>query len=146
MSAERLAMNARIIDEFRANDGLVGGDFDGTPMLLLTTTGARSGEPRTMPLTYLPDGDDRLVVFAANGGRPNHPDWLHNLLADPGVTVEVGARRFAATARIAEGPERERLWAAKLAVMPTLADFQARAGARRIPVVVLCGLRSARPH
>jgi deazaflavin-dependent oxidoreductase (nitroreductase family) len=144
VSAERRAMNAEIIDEFRANSGVVGGPFDGTPLLLLTTTGARSGELRTMPLTYRRDGDDRLVVFAANGGRPNHPGWLHNVLADPGVTVEVGDQRFAATAHIAEGPERDRLWFATLAVMPLLADFETRAGDRVIPVVVL--VRSARPR
>jgi deazaflavin-dependent oxidoreductase (nitroreductase family) len=142
MSAERRARNAEIIDEFRANSGIVGGPFDGTPMLLLTTTGARSGEPRTMPLTYLRDGDDHLVVFAANGGSPHHPGWYHNLLADPRVTLEVGPDRFEAVAHDAEGVERERLWAAKLAVMPLLADFETRAGDRVIPVVVL--VRSAR--
>ncbi|MFI8104279.1 nitroreductase family deazaflavin-dependent oxidoreductase [Streptomyces sp. NPDC086023] len=133
--SERLEHNQRVIDEFRATGGVVGGDFEGMPLLLLTTTGARSGKPRTSPMAYLRDGD-RLVVFAANGGRENRPGWYHNLLADPSAGVEVGKESFTVTAAVAEGAERERLWAAQLAVAPFLADFQARSG-RRVPVVTL---------
>lgn len=133
--SERLQRNQLVIDEFRAAGGVVGGDFDGVPLLLLTTTGARSGEPRTMPMTYLADGA-RLVVFAANGGRENHPGWFHNLLADPLARVEVGTEAYQVTAAEAEGADRERLWAEQLPATPYFTQFQERAG-RRIPVVVL---------
>ncbi|MFC4033015.1 nitroreductase/quinone reductase family protein [Streptomyces polygonati] len=134
--SERLRRNQLVIDEFRSAGGVVGGDFEGTPLLLLTTTGARSGESRTMPMTYLEDGA-RLVVFAANGGRENHPGWYYNLLADPSAQVEVGTEAYAVTAAESEGAERERLWAEQLGRMPYLADFQRRAGQRRVPVIVL---------
>jgi deazaflavin-dependent oxidoreductase (nitroreductase family) len=136
VSAERLQMNQAVIDEFRSAGGVVGGDYTGTPLLLLTTTGARSGEPRTMPVMYLADGE-RLVVFAANGGRPHHPGWYHNLLAAPTAHVEVGTDAYAVTASEAEGAERERLWSRQLTTAPYFAGFQDRAGKRRIPVVVL---------
>lgn len=133
--AQRLAWNTQVIEEFRANEGVVGGQFQGSPLLLLTTTGARSGLPRTMPLAYVPDGD-LLVVFAANGGRPTHPGWYHNLCADPRATVEVGTERFQARATPAEGAAYERLWAAQVARMPMMEEFRERSG-RRIPVMVL---------
>ncbi|RKE21776.1 nitroreductase family deazaflavin-dependent oxidoreductase [Streptomyces sp. TLI_171] len=133
--SERLQRNQLVIDEFRSSAGVVGGDFAGVPLLLLTTTGARSGESRVMPVTYLEDGG-RLVIFGANGGRANHPGWYHNLLADPAARVEVGAESFAVTASVAEGAEHDRLWARQLPHTPYFAGFQERAG-RRIPVVVL---------
>ncbi|MGF1429599.1 nitroreductase family deazaflavin-dependent oxidoreductase [Kitasatospora sp. LaBMicrA B282] len=133
--SERLQRNRLVIDEFRSRDGVVGGDFEGVPLLLLTTTGARSGEPRTMPMTYLRDGR-RLVVFGANGGRPSHPGWYHNLLADPTARVEVGAEAHPVTAAVIEGAERERLWAQQLLHTPYFKGFQNRAG-RLIPVVAL---------
>lgn len=133
--SERLQRNQKVIEEFRSAGGVVGGDFQGVPLLLLTTTGARSGESRTMPMTYLRDGD-RLVVFGANGGRANHPGWYHNLLAHPTARVEVGTESFDARATISEGAERERLWNEQLRHAPYFARFQERAG-RRIPVVVL---------
>lgn len=133
--SERLQRNQAVIDEFRAAGGVVGGDFAGVPLLLLTTTGARSGEPRTMPLTYRADGP-RLVVFAANGGRPQHPGWYHNLRADPSARVEVGTDAYEVTAVDAEGAERERLWDLQVRDAPYFAGFQERAG-RSIPVVVL---------
>ena len=133
--SERLARNQQVIDEFRSNGGAVGGDFEGVPLLLLTTTGARSGESRTMPLTYLRDGS-RLVVFAANGGRPNHPGWYHNLLADPTAHVEVGTDSYAVTAGLAEAPDRDRLWSQQLRATPYFASFQERSG-RLIPAVTL---------
>jgi deazaflavin-dependent oxidoreductase (nitroreductase family) len=133
--SERLRRNQAVIDEFRAHAGVVGGDFAGVPLLLLTTTGARSGQPRTMPVTYLPDGP-RLVVFAANGGRERHPGWYHNLLAHRCARVEVGTDACDVTAAVAEGTDRERLWARQLLRTPYLDAFQERSG-RRIPVVVL---------
>jgi deazaflavin-dependent oxidoreductase (nitroreductase family) len=133
--SERLQRNQAVIDEFRAGGGVVGGDFAGTPLLLLTTTGARSGQRRTMPLTYLRDGA-RLVVFAANGGRENQAGWYHNLLAHPSATVEVGTETFEVTSVAVEGAERERLWAQQVARTPYFAGFQERSG-RLIPVIAL---------
>jgi deazaflavin-dependent oxidoreductase (nitroreductase family) len=127
--------NRRVIEEFRANGGKVGGPLQGTPLLLLTTTGARSGRRHTTPMMYLPDGD-RFVVFASVMGAPNHPAWYHNLVAHPEVTVEVGAEAFEATAVVTTGEERERLWIRAVERYPFLAGHQAKT-ARQIPVVVL---------
>jgi deazaflavin-dependent oxidoreductase (nitroreductase family) len=130
------AFNAQIIEQFRANGGtMTEGPFKGVPLLLLTTTGARSGKTRVNPLAYTRDGD-RLVVIASKGGAPSHPDWYHNLVARPLVTVEVGRERFQARARIAEGAERDRLYAAQAQLLPAFAEYQ-RKTTRRIPVVVL---------
>jgi deazaflavin-dependent oxidoreductase (nitroreductase family) len=130
------AFNAEIIEHFRANGGTMKeGPFKGAPLLLLTTTGARSGKERVNPLAYSRDGD-LLVVIASKGGAPTHPDWYHNLVAHPLVTVEVGPERFQARARITEGAERDRLFAAQARLMPGFADYQ-RKTTRRIPVVVL---------
>jgi len=123
------------MDEFRANAGKVGGPFEGSPMLILHTTGARSGREHMNPLVYQSDGD-RLVVFASKGGAPNHPDWYHNLAANPDVTIEVGTETLAKRARIATGDERERLWTRQKQLMPGFADYQAKT-ARQIPVVIL---------
>lgn len=127
--------NQQLIDEYRATDGNVSGVFAGRPLMLLTTTGAKSGQPRTAPLVYTTDGDD-LVVIASKGGAPTNPDWYHNLRAHPLVTVELGGDRFEARARVAEGQERERLYANQAAQMPAFADYQRKA-TREIPVVVL---------
>src|ERR1041384_1176540 len=94
--------NTAIIEEFRANGGKVGGPFEGAPMLLLHTTGAKSGQARTNPVVYLADGDD-LVVFASKAGAPTNPDWFHNLRANPDARVEVGTEAFDVRARVAEG-------------------------------------------
>jgi deazaflavin-dependent oxidoreductase (nitroreductase family) len=125
--------NQNIIAEFRANAGKVGGPFAGRPMLLLTTTGAKSGQPRTSPLVYTTDGD-RLVVIASKGGAPTNPAWYHNLLANPEVTLEVGTGRFPARANVATGQERERLFAAQAELMPGFADYQ-RKTTRQLPVI-----------
>jgi deazaflavin-dependent oxidoreductase (nitroreductase family) len=130
---DRLEWNRQIIEEFRANEGRVA-QF-GQPLLLLTHTGARTGQEYTSPVAYLADGD-RFVVFAANGGRPQNPGWYHNLVAHPEVTVEVGTERFAATATLLDGDERERVWARHITDAPDFAGFQARAG-RPIPVIAL---------
>jgi len=127
--------NRRLIEEFRAHGGKVGGMWEGTPLLLLTTAGARSGEPRTTPMAYLPDGD-RLIVWASNGGSPRNPDWYHNLLAHPHVTVEVGTETFDAVAVVTADAERDRLWARGVAVYPSLAEHQAKT-TRQIPVIAL---------
>lgn len=127
--------NASVIDEFRSNHGQVGGQFTGAPMILVTTTGAKSGKPRTKPLVYLADGD-RMVVFASNAGAPTNPDWYHNLVAHRRVTVEAGDEAFDAVASVAEGEERERLFAQQVAAMPGFADYLQRTD-RVIPVVVL---------
>ena len=127
--------NASIIEEFRANGGKVGGPFAGAPMLILHTTGAKTGQERVNPLVYQAVGDD-LVVFASKAGAPTNPDWFHNLVAHPDVTVEVGAETVARRARVAEGDEHERIWSRQKELMPGFADYEA-ATPRRIPVVVL---------
>ena len=127
--------NRQLIDEFRANGGKVGGMFAGAPMLLLTTTGAKTGQPRTSPLVYTPDGD-RIVVIASKGGAPTNPDWYHNLRANPEVTLEVGTETFPARASVPEAEERQRLFDQMAAQMPGFAEYQ-RNTTRQIPVVLL---------
>jgi len=127
--------NARIIEEFRANAGKVGGPFERVPLLLLHTTGAKTGLPRTNPLAYLPDGD-RFVVIASKGGAPSNPDWFHNLIAHPNVTVEVGTQTIPARAVVVTGPERNELYARQAERLPAFADYERRTK-RRIPVIVL---------
>lgn len=129
------AFNQRLVDEFRANGGNVGGMFAGVPLLLLTTVGAKSGQPRIAPLTYGAD-EDRLVVIAAKRGSPTNPDWYHNLVANPEVTVEVGDETYPARARVAAGAERQRLFDRMAATSPNFADYQ-RNVTREIPVIVL---------
>jgi deazaflavin-dependent oxidoreductase (nitroreductase family) len=125
--------NPKVIDEFRSKAGKVG---DGkTPHLLLTTSGARSGATRVNPLHYSTDGD-RFIVLASNGGSAAHPDWFQNLVAHPEVVVEVGAERFEARAKVAEGEERERLYKQHAALLPHFAGFQKKTQ-RQIPVVIL---------
>lgn len=127
--------NAALIAEFRANDGKLSGRMANSHILLLTTTGAKSGQRRTTPLGYGKDGDSYVVV-AANAGASAHPDWYYNLLANPDVTVEVPGGRFAARASIAEGPERERLVANAAAIVPWFAAQQEKTS-RQIPFVIL---------
>ena len=127
--------NQNVIKQFRANGGKVGPPFEGAPMLLLTTTGARSGQHRTTPLVHTRDGDD-IVVLASKGGAPSHPAWYHNLVANPEVTLEVGTETFKARARVATGEERDRLYAAQAKLMPNFGEYQQKT-TRRIPVVVL---------
>jgi deazaflavin-dependent oxidoreductase (nitroreductase family) len=127
--------NQSIVDEFRANLGKVGGPFEGAPMLLLTTTGAKSGQARTAPLVYLPDGD-RYVVFASKAGAPTNPDWYHNLVANPAVSVEVGSDRTDADAVVLTGEERDQLFAKQAERMPGFKDYQDKT-TRVIPVIAL---------
>ena len=132
---ELLAFNQSVIDEFRANDGICGGPFEGNPMLLLTTTGARTGRARTTPLTYHLDGD-RHVVMASAGGSPTDPTWFGNVSANPEVMVEVGTERFAAVATAPTGGERDRVFADMVAALPRFGGYQADVD-RTIPVIVL---------
>jgi len=127
--------NRAIIDEFRANGGEVGGPFEGASMLLLTTTGAKSGERRTTPVVYLPDGE-RMVIFASKAGAPTNPAWYHNLLANPTVTVEVGSETLEANAVVTEGEEREQLFDRQAAIHPQFTEY-AQKTTRRIPVIAL---------
>jgi deazaflavin-dependent oxidoreductase (nitroreductase family) len=127
--------NAAIIDEFRANGGKVGGQFEGAPMVLLHTIGARSGEERVNPLVYQADGD-RIAIFGSKAGAPTHPAWYHNLLANPEVTVELGPDTVPMRARVAEPDERERIWSRQKEIMPGFADYEANT-TRVIPVVIL---------
>jgi deazaflavin-dependent oxidoreductase (nitroreductase family) len=127
--------NSKIIAEFRANGGKVGGQFDGAPLLLLHTTGARTGAERVNPMMYLADGD-RLAVFASKAGAPTNPDWYHNLLANPRVTVEVGSQTRHVVARVADGEERHRLWEEQKRNYPGFADYESKTD-RQIPVVIL---------
>ncbi|MFI6738103.1 nitroreductase/quinone reductase family protein [Nonomuraea sp. NPDC050451] len=127
--------NQQVIEEFRANGGEVGGMFEGTPLVLLTTTGAKTGWRRTNPAVYLRDGE-RVLVFASNAGGDADPAWYHNLLANPRVVVELGEERFAARAVSLEGEERDRLYARQAAINPAFAAYQDKTE-RVIPVIAL---------
>ena len=127
--------NRQVIEEFRANGGKVGGMWEGRPLLLLTTSGAKSGRRHTTPTMYLADGD-RLLIFASKGGAPTNPDWYHNLLVHPEVTVEVGTEKYEATATPLTGEERDRLFARQAELYPQFGQYQARA-TRKIPVIAL---------
>jgi deazaflavin-dependent oxidoreductase (nitroreductase family) len=130
--------NTNIIDEFRANEGRVGGGFEGAPILLLHTTGRRTGEERVNPLMYLPDGD-HWVVFGSKGGHTAHPHWLHNVEAGPDVTIEVGTETIPVTATVLrDGAERDALYARQVAARPQFGEYEEKtAGHRTIPVIVL---------
>jgi deazaflavin-dependent oxidoreductase (nitroreductase family) len=127
--------NERIIAEFRERGGVVGPPFEGAPMVLLTTTGAKSGKPHTTPLVCLPDGE-RVYVFASMGGAPRHPAWFHNLVANPEVTVERGTETYRARARVTEGREHDELYARQAARFPAFAEYRKKTS-RVIPVVEL---------
>ncbi|MEU6122366.1 nitroreductase family deazaflavin-dependent oxidoreductase [Streptomyces sp. NPDC047123] len=127
--------NQSVVDEFRARGGQVGGPFEGGDLLLLTTTGARSGKRHTTPLGFVRDGD-LLLVVGSNLGGPHHPDWFHNVLAHPTVTVELGTEEFEAVAVPAEGERRDRLFGRVVDAEPGYGDYQAGTG-RLLPVVVL---------
>lgn len=128
--------NRQTIAEFRANDGHVGGQFAGTPLLLLHTIGAKSGKERINPMMYQDLGDNSVAVFASKAGEDSHPDWYHNVVANPDVTAEIGTatRRF--QARTATGEERTRIWDKQKTDYPGFAGYEART-TREIPVVVL---------
>jgi deazaflavin-dependent oxidoreductase (nitroreductase family) len=128
--------NAPIITEFRANAGKVGGVFDGSTLLLLHTTGARSGQQRVNPLMYQDLGDGRYAVFASKGGADSNPDWYYNVLANPRLSAEVGTQSQDFTAREATGDERERIWTKQKLDRPQFAEYE-NTTTRKIPVIVL---------
>ena len=127
--------NKNLIEEFRTNQGKVSGMFENVPVLILTTTGAKSGRQHTTPLVYTKDGDD-LVIIASKGGSPTHPAWYHNLVANPTVTVELPEEEFEARAVVTEGDERDRLFEAQASLMPNFNQYQENTS-RRIPVIRL---------
>jgi len=127
--------NRKVIDEFRSNDGEVGGPFEGRPMILVTHRGAKSGTEYTTPLVYTRDGDG-YVIIASKGGSPEHPQWYHNLVANPAAVVEVGHDKVDVRARVTTGDERARLWRAQADLMPNFDEY-AKATDREIPVIVL---------
>jgi deazaflavin-dependent oxidoreductase (nitroreductase family) len=135
--SEAADFNQQIVEEFRANDGKVGGPFEGFPLVLVHHTGAKSGIERVNPLAYQRISDDSVAVFASKGGAPTNPDWYHNLVANPSTSIEIGNERHDVTARVATGEERQRIWEAQKAAFPNFAEYEASSGGREIPVVVL---------
>jgi deazaflavin-dependent oxidoreductase (nitroreductase family) len=131
--------NAPVIDEFRASNGQIGGWFEGSRLLLLTTTGARSGLPHTIPVGYLPDGGDRVLVIASAGGAPRHPAWYHNLVANSVVTVEDGVFTYEAKATVLTGEERDRAFARAVEDDPGWSEYQSNT-TRLLPVVALTAI------
>ncbi len=127
--------NAKVIAEFRENGGKVGGMFEGAPMVILHTTGAKSGKPHVSPLVYFPFEGQRYIM-ASKGGAPTHPAWYHNLVANPEVTIEIGAGTETATARELGHDERAPVWSALVAVMPNFGEYE-RSTTRVIPVLAL---------
>jgi deazaflavin-dependent oxidoreductase (nitroreductase family) len=130
--------NQKVIDEFRANAGQVGGTFEGRTLLLLHHRGAKTGAERVNPLAYQRLSDGSVAVFASKGGAPTNPDWYHNVVANPDVTVELGTETFPATARVAEGAERDEIWERQKGDWPGFEEYEEKTrGIREIPVVVL---------
>ena len=127
--------NSKIIEEFRSNGGQVGGPFEGAPLLLLHTRGAKSGAERVNPVAYQPVGDD-MAVFASKAGAPTNPDWYYNLIAHPDVRAEIGSVTLPMTARVAAEDEREPIWTAQKAEYPGFRDYETKTS-RKIPVVIL---------
>lgn len=128
--------NNKIIEEFRANQGRVGGAWAGTPMILIHHIGAKSGIERVTPLAYTPQGDSRYVIVASNGGAPTHPDWYYNLKANPRIKVELGTQTFTVFAEELEATARAGLWPKLVAAWPSLGEFATKT-TRRIPLLVL---------
>ncbi|WP_285033634.1 nitroreductase family deazaflavin-dependent oxidoreductase [Mycolicibacterium sp. lyk4-40-TYG-92] len=129
------AFNAAIVDEFRANGGKVGGQFEGGNLLLLHTTGAKSGQPRMSPLAYLPV-DGKIIIVGSKAGAPTHPDWVHNLRANPAARIEIGDEEYDVVARELPDDEREATYPLITAVAPVFADYQAKTS-RVIPLFEL---------
>jgi len=127
--------NTKIIEEFRANGGQVGGPFEGAPLLLLHTTGAKTGQERVNPVMYR-QLDGAWAVFASKAGAPTNPDWYHNLRAGPEASIEVGTKTIPVRARVAEGEERESIWSAHKAQWHGFADYEKKTS-REIPVIIL---------
>jgi deazaflavin-dependent oxidoreductase (nitroreductase family) len=130
---DHLAFNQQVIDEFRANAGVCTGPFAGAPMILITMTGAKSGRELCSPLVYSTDGDDPVII-ASKGGAPIHPNWYHNLVANPDCTVEIGTDKYQATAVLTDADERKRLFDAQAEIMPGFVQYEIDAAPRQIPV------------
>lgn len=133
--ADPKEFNERIINEFRENKGVVGAPFEGAPLLLLTTTGSKTGMLRTTPLVYLADGD-RYVIIASKGGAPENPSWYNNIVAGGEVSIEVGTEKFEVQPEIIEGKERDELYARQEVLMPGFKDYRLNTS-RIIPVIAL---------
>jgi len=130
--------NQQVIEEFRANGGRVGGNFEGRTLLLLHHRGAKTGTERVNPVAYQRLSEGSVAVFASKGGSPTNPDWYHNVVANPDVTVELGTETFPAQARIAEGAERDSIWERQKRDWPGFAEYEEKTkGIREIPVVIL---------
>ena len=127
--------NSKIIEEFRANEGKVGGMFEGAPILLLHSVGAKSGQERINPMMFQKVGDD-YAVFASMAGAPTNPAWYHNLTANPTARIEVGTDEFSVVARQTDGNERETIWETQKSRFPTFAEYEAKTS-RVIPVMIL---------
>ena len=128
--------NSKIIEEFRANEGRVGGPFEGGTLLLLHTTGARSGQERVNPVAYQ-KLDDGYAVFASKAGAPTNPDWYHNLAAHPDTTIELGRGTVKVKARVASPDERAPIWEKQKKLAPGFAEYETNAAPRQIPVILL---------
>ncbi|MBX3287087.1 MAG: nitroreductase family deazaflavin-dependent oxidoreductase [Actinobacteria bacterium] len=128
--------NTKIIEEFRANDGVVGPPFEGAPMVLVHHKGAKTGTQRVTPLVYQPVGDD-WAIFGSKGGAPDNPDWFHNLVANPDTEIEVGADTVPVSATVLSGDQRDEIWEKQKELMPGFAEYEKTAGDRVIPVVLL---------
>jgi len=135
VAVDRDDWNQRVVEEFRANGGRVGGNFAGAPMMLIHHHGARSGVERVNPVMYQKI-DGGYAVFASKGGAPTNPDWYYNLRANPETTVEIGTETVPVRARVAEGEERERIWEKQKRDYPGFAGYE-RQTSRQIPVVIL---------
>jgi deazaflavin-dependent oxidoreductase (nitroreductase family) len=131
--------NDQIIEEFRANEGRVGGMFEGARMILVHHIGAKSGVERVAPLVHFPEDDDHTVIVASAGGAPNHPAWFHNLEANPKIDVEVGTERYTVLAEVLPRPERDEIWKRVVAENPGFADYERKTD-RVIPLVRLSRL------
>jgi deazaflavin-dependent oxidoreductase (nitroreductase family) len=134
--------NSKIIAEFRANGGMVGGQFKGAPLVLVHHKGKRSGRDYVSPVMYLPSGDDRMYVFASKGGAPTNPDWYHNLTAAGSAAVEVGTDTYPVTVTEVTGEERDRIFAEQAQRYPGFAEYAEKTkGIREIPVLALDRVR-----
>lgn len=136
MADERQDWNRKIIEEFRANQGKVGGPFAGAPILLLHHKGAKTGQVRVNPVAYQDLGEGRVAVFASKGGAPTNPDWYHNLVANPEATIEIGTETVPVKARVPEDAERASIWEKQKQLMPPFAEYEQKT-IRTIPVVIL---------
>ena len=134
-------LNFKIIQEYRANGGKLGGMFAGSDLLLLHHTGAKSGDPRVSPLGFQRIGDS-FAVFGTRAGSASHPDWIHNLVANPQTTIEIGTETIPVTARIAMPAERDVIWDRQKQRVPTFAEYERKAAPRKIPVIVLDPVKS----